>query len=337
MHIAESVGMLTPERKSGMLYGSSATLAIGSASGKGHFFRRLSSEVYTSQVGLTYDASPPSSRYNLQESLVSTDASSMDATEHLPPSLHQPNLAEMPMHHSPLKHRKSVHFGLFDNDDRRSTNRDSIDRSVGYSLSSSELNSPPKPFEEFSKAVRGIDKNVSWSLGPGELRSSGGSSEGGISSVHSDSDEEIERNLGYSLSADLHPPMMPSMDKDIDLLADGGDNVSLVGSAPRSDEVKVQMVPGILKNDSSTTAMGEKIITTADKVTLESNSSKNENTPKLVAEDRIHDNEGSEQTLDVTGKNWLGMLQELEEDGMNRRAGAKIDERQTKAGSDDSE
>jgi len=140
MHIAESVGMLTPERKSGsgMLHGSTGSLGAGSGSSRRHFFRRRSSDAFnTSQVGLAYDASPVSSRYDLQ-SMVSTEGSLTDGMERLPSSLHPPSFSGMAMQNSPLKKRKSVHFGLFDNGNQ-SARKEEVDKSVGYSLSSSEL------------------------------------------------------------------------------------------------------------------------------------------------------------------------------------------------------
>lgn len=98
MHIADTVGMLTPERKSGF-FGSTESLEAGSGSfGKHNFFGRQRS---TSNVGLAYDASPIS-RHN-QEGLPS------------PLLFPPPPFLDTSEQHIPLKKRKSVHFGLIDN------------------------------------------------------------------------------------------------------------------------------------------------------------------------------------------------------------------------------
>jgi len=106
MHIAETMGILTPERKS-CLFGSTGSLGAGdcSSSTKPSLRRQRSQAFNTSQVGLAYDASPVSSRYNL--------ASSTDGIEHLPLPLHPPSFLGL---NSPLEKHKSVHFGLADND-----------------------------------------------------------------------------------------------------------------------------------------------------------------------------------------------------------------------------
>mmetsp|Transcript_19636 Transcript_19636/g.41394 ORF Transcript_19636/g.41394 Transcript_19636/m.41394 type:complete len:877 (+) Transcript_19636:270-2900(+) len=134
MHIAESVGMLTPERKSGMLYRSTGSLGAGAGDDKRDFFRRMSSHaINTSQVGLALDSSPTPSRYDLQ-SMVSADGSLMDGMEnfHFHSSLQSPTFSGMAMQNSPLKKRKSVHFGF--------GSKEEVDKNdVGYSLSASEL------------------------------------------------------------------------------------------------------------------------------------------------------------------------------------------------------
>mmetsp|Transcript_25511 Transcript_25511/g.61348 ORF Transcript_25511/g.61348 Transcript_25511/m.61348 type:complete len:886 (-) Transcript_25511:178-2835(-) len=149
MHYAESVGMLTPERKP-MSYGSAGSLGAASASSghRRHLFsptlhKRDSDAFNTSQVGLFFDASPVSSR-SVLGSMLSTDGSS-DGLDRLPlpPSLLPPSFSGMPMENSPLKKRdKSVHFGLLSNahNNPQSASNDETDKiSVGYSLSSHEL------------------------------------------------------------------------------------------------------------------------------------------------------------------------------------------------------
>merc|ERR1711957_896341 len=93
--------------------------------------------------------------YELQR-MVSTDGSSMDVHEQrLPSSLRQPAFADLPVQDFPLKKRRSVHSGLFENNDNKddgiglsysneiqeslSFNKSS---SVGYSLSANELHAP---------------------------------------------------------------------------------------------------------------------------------------------------------------------------------------------------
>jgi hypothetical protein len=131
MRYAESVGMLSPERK--VVYGSASNLRLGVGSPSG-FFRRLSSTTLNnaSQVGLAFDMTPEPSRQDLQ-SLVPTEAS-FDSnittsgesvaplvTPHRPGILHHSiNLEEhpalIPMARSPSKNRRSVHFGFLDTD-----------------------------------------------------------------------------------------------------------------------------------------------------------------------------------------------------------------------------
>jgi len=143
MHIAESVGMLTPERKSDTLDESG-----GSGSSRKHFFRRQSSDAFnTSQVGLAYDTSPLSSRYDLQ-SMISTEGSSTDFS-----SLHPPSFSGIPMQSSSLQKHKSVHFGLFDKENQSATKEEvQVDKNVGDSLSSNELHdsSPTKELQPSS-------------------------------------------------------------------------------------------------------------------------------------------------------------------------------------------
>ena len=171
MHYAESAGLLTPERKRNELFGS--TNSLGN-SGKRHLFFRKNSDAYTtSQVGLSYDSSPVSSRYELQ-SMVSTDGSSMDVhEERLPSSLRQSTFADLPVQNFPLKKRRSVHFGLFENNDNK-------DNGIGLSYSNEIQESPS------------FNKSVHFGAFPGE--------KGNQSFVKSSS-------VGYSLSAnELHAP-----------------------------------------------------------------------------------------------------------------------------------
>lgn len=148
MKLAESVGMLTPERKRNSLYGSTGSIgafagAGGSMRGSRHFFHRLNSDGFnTSQIGLSFDApSPTPSRFALSSTSSMEGGPLMDAVP-LPPSLHQPNFTGMAMENSPLRRReKSVHFGLFDSDGGQGKHTEMVKgSSVGYSLSTNELN-----------------------------------------------------------------------------------------------------------------------------------------------------------------------------------------------------
>ncbi|KAL7534830.1 hypothetical protein ACHAXR_011306, partial [Thalassiosira sp. AJA248-18] len=175
MNYAESVGMLTPERKSGMLYGS--TGSFGALSQR-HFFHRKNSDAYnTSQVGLTYDASPMSSRYELS-SMVSTEGSSMDGTERqLLSTPRRTTFSGMPMeNNSPLKKQKSVHFGLFDDNENQSVNNENIGLSYSTELRESPSYNKSVHFGDFDSGNRNqpvnhekIDKNVGYSLSANEL------------------------------------------------------------------------------------------------------------------------------------------------------------------------
>lgn len=113
MHYAESVGILTPERK----VGSTEAFVFGS---KNSYLRRGSAGVYnnSSQVGLSFD-SPTSSRYDLK-SMVSTEDTTTSVgsggdllQQEYPISPPSPRHSILiPMHRSPSRNRKSVHFGL---------------------------------------------------------------------------------------------------------------------------------------------------------------------------------------------------------------------------------
>ena len=129
MHYAESVGMLTPERRSGSLGRPSGAHYISTLASQRYLFhRQFSTPFNTSSVGLSVDASPHSSRHELlsmtstEESQTdgSTDMISMEltlkgATRQVPSSLIQ-------------KNNRSVHFDLLNEENTSS---------VGYALSSS--------------------------------------------------------------------------------------------------------------------------------------------------------------------------------------------------------
>lgn len=80
MRIAESVGMLTPERKVGTM---DEITAYNSCS-RNLFCRQGSDAFNTSQVGLAYDSPPLLSRQDLQ-SAMSTEGPSMDVGSLHPP------------------------------------------------------------------------------------------------------------------------------------------------------------------------------------------------------------------------------------------------------------
>ena len=137
MAAAESLGILTPERNSDVIMGSAGSLG-GS---RRHFFRQDSDARNTSQVGLSFD-SPVPSRYDIQSMLSTEGSVTDDSLDHIPSSLLPPSLLSgMPMQNSssPLKKEKSVHFGLFENNESDSRREDFIKSDVGYSLSSTEL------------------------------------------------------------------------------------------------------------------------------------------------------------------------------------------------------
>merc|ERR1711957_437446 len=111
--------------------------------------------------------------YELQR-MVSTDGSSMDVhEERLPSSLRQPAFTDLPVQDFPLKKRRSVHFGLFENNDNK-------DDGIGLSYSN-----------EIQESLS-FNKSVHFGASPGE--------KGNQSFVKSSS-------VGYSLSAnELHAP-----------------------------------------------------------------------------------------------------------------------------------
>eukprot|EP00804_Cyclotella_cryptica_P004666 CCRYP_018241-RB/>CCRYP_018241-RB protein AED:0.15 eAED:0.15 QI:1086/0.5/0.66/1/0.5/0.66/3/195/347 len=130
MHYAESIGILSPERK--LVTGSASDLFLGT-SGSSKFLRRFASTTFnnSSQVGLAFDdLSPETSRQDLQ-SMINTEESafsgriSRDASIKTPLSpphrgiLANPLISEkepvlLPMSRSPSKNRRSVHFGFLD-------------------------------------------------------------------------------------------------------------------------------------------------------------------------------------------------------------------------------
>lgn len=131
MHYAESVGMLSPERK----FDHGSTTDLGDLGDHNRtFFRRYSSTTLnnTSQVGLAFDFTPEPSRQDLK-SMVSTDVSSSSdikfsekivtpLTPLRPGILNNPINSDtqpslIPMSRSPSKNRRSVHFGFLDSDD----------------------------------------------------------------------------------------------------------------------------------------------------------------------------------------------------------------------------
>ena len=141
MHYAESVGMLTPERKIGMMHRSASSDSRASYTRESHFYHRQSTDGFnTSQVGLYFDSSP----IPLRSEPVGLKGSMTDGnTERIPSSLLTPTFpGMMSMEHSPLKGRKSVHFGLSEDENLVSTVSGvpmERNNNVGYSLSASEL------------------------------------------------------------------------------------------------------------------------------------------------------------------------------------------------------
>ncbi|KAL9184152.1 hypothetical protein ACHAXT_002238 [Thalassiosira profunda] len=198
MHVAKSAGLLTPERKA--MQGDATSFRFGGS--RRDLFRRLGSDAYnfTSQVGLSYDSD---SEYNLRGSLVTTEVSSSEDTEHLPPALQQPNLSERPLAQSPR--RKTVHFGLFDsdrtqsagkvdNDDTnpnsaQSTSRNETEEKLGSCLDTSERSHSN---EEESNA----DFHLGYNLSSHELQADAPPSTDKL-----DTQEETDEGIGYALSA----------------------------------------------------------------------------------------------------------------------------------------
>ncbi len=114
MRCAESVGMLTPERKSGMLYRSGESFRASSTSVSGNsFYHRKSADGFnTSQVGLYFDSSPVLIR---SEPSITKGSMNDGTSDRVPFNLLPPSFPDIPMESSPLKERKSVHFGLNEN------------------------------------------------------------------------------------------------------------------------------------------------------------------------------------------------------------------------------
>ena len=132
MRYAESVGMLSPQRK---FHQSSTADLLDVGDFNRTFFRRSSSTTMnnTSQVGLAFDFSPEPSRQDLTD-MLSTDVSSTSdvqtsnsnanvnpQTPTRPGILNNPVNNEVqptliPMSRSPSKNRRSVHFGFLDSD-----------------------------------------------------------------------------------------------------------------------------------------------------------------------------------------------------------------------------
>ncbi len=137
MHYAESVGMLTPERKSGTLYGRASfrDLYCGVSRSQLHH-RRSTDGGNSSQVGLSFDSSPVPLRPE-----PGLTGPPIDGTAEQTPSIHLapifPGL--LSMEKSPSKGRKSVHFGLSGNESHGQSFDRERKNDVGYSLSSSEL------------------------------------------------------------------------------------------------------------------------------------------------------------------------------------------------------
>ena len=106
MHYAESVGMLAPKKRSSIFPRSTTSLGKDS---KRNFLSRINSDASnTSQVGLSFDASPDSSHCDFQ-SMTSTEVSTNDDTEYFQPRFPH---TDVPMKCSCSKNRKSVHFDL---------------------------------------------------------------------------------------------------------------------------------------------------------------------------------------------------------------------------------
>ncbi|KAL7549256.1 hypothetical protein ACHAWF_012520 [Thalassiosira exigua] len=240
MHMAESLGVLSPERKSTMLYGSTGSLGTRlNGEGMRSFFRRMSSDVLTSQVGLAYDTSPPPSQYNLQDSMAPTEVSSSDGTEPMPPSIYQPELSSIPLQSSPLRNRKSVHFGLFENNKNQPAMKEPFISGLGYPLSSHQLHDQSmdkiKSTQAASQEAISID-NSSESLASDSKAVHIGGKEGEVvinpsqHEIHASTlstlftgpdgeDEGHDKNVGFALSStfsndDGKPPQLPSEEEE---------------------------------------------------------------------------------------------------------------------------
>jgi len=227
MHYAESVGMLTPERKSGMLYGSAGSLgtSAGGSMGKSHFFHhKHSSDAFnTSQVGLSFESSPVSSRSFFLPRMISTDGSMDGIVDRLPSSLLPPSFSGIPMENSPMKKRKSVHFGLFGNVSQTTQSvakEEDIDKSVGYSLSndlhdatasSDNIRNDGSQTTQSSVTMEEeIDKSVGYPLSSNDLHDATASSDNirndGSQAQSSVTAEEIDkRSAGQSLCSNELP------------------------------------------------------------------------------------------------------------------------------------
>lgn len=154
IHYAESMGMITPERRSGFFSSSSLR---SSRMSKRHFHRLSSDPYHTSQVGLSlFDEGvqsmastessgsftpviPMQSPSRKNSGLVSTTQSPP------PPAAPASGPATPSLQHSPSRNNRSVHFGLHDETQSQShaasiptlsSNRKSPDYSLSYSANS---------------------------------------------------------------------------------------------------------------------------------------------------------------------------------------------------------
>lgn len=163
MHYAESVGMLTPERKSGMLSGSASFSASHSGVLRSQSCEKKSTDGFdTSQVGLYFDTSPVPLRpepTGLKRSTMDGSARRIP-TSHFAPAF--PGMMSM----------KSVHFDLSDNEIQGisfSEVASDCRNDVGYSLSASELFvlDPHRPEMEKQEATH--TSKLQTSVGRGHL------------------------------------------------------------------------------------------------------------------------------------------------------------------------
>lgn len=134
IHYAESVGMLTPERRSGSQWPSGAhavppLASTGAAADPRYLVQgQISNPFNTGSVGLSVDASPYSSRHELL-SMISTDGSQTDGARDMlsmeelswNEALRKNDLTQQPysdilMKNSSKKNNRSVHFDLFDDE-----------------------------------------------------------------------------------------------------------------------------------------------------------------------------------------------------------------------------
>lgn len=171
IHYAESMGMISPERRSGHFSDAS----FGRTGSKRHF-HRLSSDPYnTSQVGLSLFDDGIQSMVSTESSGSFTAVIPMQspsrknsglASATQSPSPAPPGPATPSLQHSPSRKNRSVHFGLHDESQSHTNTASSVPalldnrRSGDYSLSYSDISLQALDMRESNVPHVGEDENL---------------------------------------------------------------------------------------------------------------------------------------------------------------------------------